>query len=104
MEDMAVKKAAEAAIEAVGLGFDLVVDLSLKYCKKNSSRLILMDDEKVRDLVIPGGFSLRNVPKFIKCDKGERMRFSSDVLSFQQVSFASYLIMPLINQLTLSNN
>ncbi|OAY33229.1 MACPF domain-containing protein At4g24290 [Manihot esculenta] len=83
---MAVKKAAEAAIEAVGLGFDLVVDLSLKYCKKNSSRLILMDDEKVRDLVIPGGFSIRNVPKFIKCDKGERMRFSSDVLSFQQMS------------------
>jgi hypothetical protein len=36
-------------------------------------------------MVIPGGFSIPNVPKSIKCDKGERLRFSSDVLSFQQV-------------------
>ncbi|KAJ6948969.1 MACPF domain-containing protein [Populus alba x Populus x berolinensis] len=82
------KKAAEAAIEAIGLGYDLGFDLRLKYCKKNSPRLIVIndDDKQVRNMVIPGGFSLPNVPKSIKCDKGERLRFSSDVLSFQQMS------------------
>ncbi|KAJ6754739.1 MACPF DOMAIN-CONTAINING PROTEIN CAD1 [Salix purpurea] len=82
------KKAAEEAIEVIGLGYDLGFDLRLKYCKKNSPRLIVInyDDKQVRDMVIPGGFSLPNVPKSIKCDKGERLRFSSDVLSFQQMS------------------
>ncbi|KAG6789798.1 hypothetical protein POTOM_005922 [Populus tomentosa] len=82
------KKAAEAAIEAIGLGYDLGFDLRLKYCKKNSPRLIVIndDDKQVRNMVIPGGFSLPNVPKSIKCDKGERLRFSSDVLSFQKMS------------------
>ncbi|KAI5604216.1 hypothetical protein BDE02_01G272800 [Populus trichocarpa] len=82
------KKAAEAAIEAIGLGYDLGFDLRLKYCKKNSPRLIVINDndKHVRNMVIPGGFSLPNVPKSIKCDKGERLRFSSDVLSFQQMS------------------
>ncbi|KAJ6751225.1 hypothetical protein OIU85_001721 [Salix viminalis] len=82
------KKAAEEAIEAIGLGYDLGFDLRLKYCKKKSPRLIVInyDDKQVRDMVIPGGFSLPNVPKSIKCDKGERLRFSSDVLSFQQMS------------------
>ncbi|WCJ37729.1 MAC/Perforin domain-containing protein [Euphorbia peplus] len=78
------KKSAEAAIDAIGLGYDVTMDLRLKYCK---SKLILIDDDQLlRDISIPGGFSIPNVPKSIKCDKGERMRFSSDVLSFQQMS------------------
>ncbi|KAH8481126.1 hypothetical protein H0E87_031168 [Populus deltoides] len=82
------KKAAEEAIEAIGLGYDLGFDLRLKYCKKNSPRLIGINDDgkQVHNMVIPGGFSIPNVPKSIKCDKGERLRFSSDVLSFQQMS------------------
>ncbi|KAJ4844373.1 hypothetical protein Tsubulata_029740 [Turnera subulata] len=96
------RRAAEAAIEVIGLGYDLVVDLRLKYCKKippsASRKLVAIDSSKdVRDLVIPsastgGGSSssndlcIPNVPKSIKCDKGERIRFSSDVLSFQQMS------------------
>ena len=81
------KKAAEEAIEAIGLGYDLGFDLRLKYCKKNSPRLIVINDDgkQVHNMVIPGGFSIPNIPKSIKCDKGERSRFSSDVLSFQQV-------------------
>ena len=81
------KKAAEEAIEAIGLGYDLGFDLRLKYCKKNSPRLIVINDDgkQVHNMVIPGGFSIPNIPKSIKCDKGERLRFSSDVLSFQQV-------------------
>ena len=80
------KKATEEAIEAIGLGYDLGFDLRLKYCKKKSPKLIVINDDKqVHNMVIPGGFSIPDVPKSIKCDKGERLRFSSDVLSFQQV-------------------
>ncbi|KAJ6292127.1 hypothetical protein OIU76_024104 [Salix suchowensis] len=82
------KKATEEAIEAIGLGYDLGLDLRLKSCKKNSPKLIVIndDDKQVHKMVIPGGFTIPNVPKSIKCDKGERLRFSSDVLSFQQMS------------------
>lgn len=88
----AQKAAAEAAIQAVGLGYDLTVDLRLKYCKRSAvsdaadHRLIAVDDDSLREIAIPGGICIRNVPKSIKCDKGERMRFGSDVLSFQQMS------------------
>lgn len=92
----AQKAAAEAAISSVGLGIDLTVDLRLKYCKSSpggvDSRLIVMDDDFVRDIGIPGGICVPNVPKSIKCDKGDRMRFGSDVLSFQQV-----LLFPLLS-------
>uniref|UniRef100_A0A2P2JQB4 Uncharacterized protein MANES_13G079000 n=1 Tax=Rhizophora mucronata TaxID=61149 RepID=A0A2P2JQB4_RHIMU len=77
------REAAEAAIDAIGKGYDLTVDLRLKYSK---SRVISMDDDKVREIRIPGGFTIPGVPKSIKCDKGERTRFTSDVLSFQQMS------------------
>ncbi|KAJ9558625.1 hypothetical protein OSB04_013239 [Centaurea solstitialis] len=83
-----LKAAAEAAIAAVGLGYDVSEDLRLKYCKGTSeeSRLIGVDDDLVRDIVIPGGILIQNVSKSINCDKGERMRFSSDILSFQQMA------------------
>lgn len=63
------------------------IDLRLKYCKgdSNDSCLIEIDEDGGREIVLPGGFSIPNVPKSIKCDKGERTRFRSDVLSFQQV-------------------
>lgn len=82
---------AELAIQSIGLGYDLTVDLKLKYCKRQQSgldsRLIVIDDDQVREIAVPGagGVCIPNVPKSIKCDKGERMRFASDVLSFQQV-------------------
>ncbi|CAL9019609.1 unnamed protein product [Prunus brigantina] len=92
----AAAEAAEAAIKSIGLGYDLTVDLKLKYCKRQQSavgvgvdsRLIAIDDDQVREIAIPGagGLCIPNVPKSIKCDKGERMRFGSDVLSFQQMS------------------
>ncbi|KAD5802559.1 hypothetical protein E3N88_13919 [Mikania micrantha] len=83
-----LKVAAEAAIRSIGLGYDLTEDLRLKYCKGKSpeSRLIVIDDEQVRDIAIPGGILVQNVSKSINCDKGERMRFSSDILSYQQMS------------------
>ncbi|KAL6184075.1 hypothetical protein ACLB2K_045479 [Fragaria x ananassa] len=61
-------QAAEIAIASIGRGYDVSIDLRLKYCK-GESRLIEIDDDGD-----------------IKCDKGERTRFRSDVLSFQQMS------------------
>lgn len=82
-----LRAAAEEAIDSIGVGYDLTLDLRLKYCKKSGGRLITIDsDGKVRDVAVPGGILVRDVSKSIKCDKGERLRFSSDVLSFQQMS------------------
>ncbi|KAL3621553.1 hypothetical protein CASFOL_036465 [Castilleja foliolosa] len=84
-----MRATAEEAVQCIGLGYDLSLDLRLKYCKrqqstKDGSRLIAMDDDHVRDIAVPGGILVQNVPKSINCDKGVRMRFSSDVLAFQQ--------------------
>ncbi|KAL1320068.1 hypothetical protein AAHE18_14G029800 [Arachis hypogaea] len=81
-------KAAEIAIGSIGRGYDISTDLRLKYCKGDSinSRLIEIDELDVREVVLPGGVSIPNVSTSIKCDKGERTRFRSDVLSFQQMS------------------
>lgn len=84
-------KAAEVAIGSIGLGYDVTADIRLKYCKREipDPCLIELDQDQVQDVVLPGGLCIPNVPKSIKCDKGERMRFRSDALSFQQVFFAS---------------
>ncbi|EHA8591771.1 putative MACPF domain-containing protein [Cocos nucifera] len=80
-------KAAEIAISSIGLGYDITADIRLKYCKREipDPYLIELDRDQVQDAVLPGGLCIPNVPKSIKCDKGERMRFRSDVLTFQQV-------------------
>ncbi|KAF7842789.1 MACPF domain-containing protein [Senna tora] len=79
------RKAAEIAIASIGRGYDISNDLRLKFCK-GDSRLIEIDENDGREVVLPGGVSIPNVSKSIKCDKGERIRFRSDVLSFQQMS------------------
>lgn len=81
-------KAAEVAIASIGRGYDISVDLRLKYCKGEShtARLIEIEDDGGREILLPGGITIPNVSKSIKCDKGERTRFRSDVLSFQQMS------------------
>ncbi|TVU18415.1 hypothetical protein EJB05_34511 [Eragrostis curvula] len=85
--------AAEAAIAAVGRGYDVAADIRLKYCKGKladpNARLIDLGGEEVQDVLLPGGLTVTGVPKSIKCDKGERMRFRSDVLSFQQKDAAN---------------
>lgn len=84
---VSAQKAAEVAIGSIGRGYDIAIDLRLKYCKGDlkDSRLIEIDEDGGREIVLPGGISIPNVSKSIKCDKGERTRFRSDVLSFQQV-------------------
>ncbi|KAL8208931.1 hypothetical protein R6Q57_008343 [Mikania cordata] len=84
-------EAANVAIQSIGCGYDILLDLRLKYCKHcpssdSSNRLIEIDEVDGRDIVLPGGLLISNVAKSIHYDKGQRTRFRSDVLSFQQMS------------------
>lgn len=80
-------EAAKIAIQSIGCGYDISLDLRLKYRKGDSKnpRLIELQEDHGREIVLPGGIVIANVSKAIKCDKGERTRFRSDVLTFQQV-------------------
>lgn len=82
------QSAADRAVSVIGYGYDLCNDIRLSSCKEgpSGSRLIDLDPTRSRDLVFPDGIVVRKVPHSIKCDKGERTRFSSDVLSFNQMS------------------
>ncbi|KDP32563.1 hypothetical protein JCGZ_13113 [Jatropha curcas] len=72
------------SIEALGKGFDLSSDFRLRFAKE---KLVVLDDENKRDILIPGsGFTIPNVSQDIRCDKGDRIRFKSDVLDFNQMS------------------
>ncbi|XP_004230448.1 MACPF domain-containing protein At4g24290 [Solanum lycopersicum] len=85
---LSAAEAAKVAIQSIGCGYDISLDLRLKYCKghPDNSRLIEIDENESGEVVLPGGISIPNVSKSIKCDKGEHTRFGSDVLSFQQMS------------------
>ncbi|KAL1534911.1 MACPF domain-containing protein isoform X1 [Salvia divinorum] len=78
-------EAAKVAIQSIGRGYDISLDLRLKYCK-GDSHMMEINEDQVREIILPGGTSVAGVSKSIKCDKGERTRFRSDVLTFQQMS------------------
>ncbi|KAA8519751.1 hypothetical protein F0562_014007 [Nyssa sinensis] len=82
------QSAAEKAVSVIGFGYDLTADIRLSACKpgRSGSKLIELDRTLTKDLVVPGGVVVPNVSTAIKCDKGERTRFRSDVLSFNQMS------------------
>lgn len=84
------QKAAEAAISAIGLGFDISNDIQLGYRKEEASCLIDLASNDTHNVILPGGISVLKVPKSIKVDKGERVHYTSDVLSFQQVNMLSH--------------
>ncbi|GMI64377.1 hypothetical protein like AT1G14780 [Hibiscus trionum] len=73
------------AMEALGKGFDITGDFRLKYAK--GTRLVVLDETNKRDIVFPGaGFTIKAVSQDIRLDKGDRIRFKSDVLQFNQMS------------------
>ncbi|CAN7093941.1 unnamed protein product [Brassica rapa subsp. narinosa] len=82
------QSAAEKAVSVIGLGYDLTSDIRLSACKStpDGSSLLKIDPTRNRDLVFPGGIVVNNVSSSIKCDKGERTRLRSDLLSFNQMS------------------
>lgn len=75
------------AMESLGLGFDLTNDFRLKFAKGvPGERLVVLDERNKGDIVIPGGLTIPGVSEDIRCDKGDRIRFKSDVLEFNQMS------------------
>lgn len=83
--------AAEEAVAAIGCGYDLNVDLRLTSRKvvpggSGGGKVIVIDETLTRDLAFPGRVVVPGVPASIKWDKGERTRFCSDVLTFNQMS------------------
>ncbi|KAL6574020.1 kinetochore-associated protein nsl1 [Orobanche hederae] len=80
--------AAEKAVSVIGFGYDLTSDIRLSACKPGSSGsgLIELDRTRKKNLLVPGNVVVPEVSASIKCDKGERTRFSSDALSFNQMS------------------
>lgn len=82
------QSAAEKAVGVIGMGYDLTADILLSACKAgpNGSRLIQLDESVTKDLEVLGGLVVPDVPASIVCGKGDRTRFCSDVLDFNQMS------------------
>nr|KAJ0185483.1 hypothetical protein LSAT_V11C900504680 [Lactuca sativa] len=90
-------EAANVAIQSIGCGYDMTSDLRLKYRKRRydsdvgnnpyrNCRLIEIEEDECRDIVLPGGLLLLDVPQSIKCHEGEHRRLHSNPLSFQLMS------------------
>ncbi|KAJ1418364.1 Membrane attack complex component/perforin [Sesbania bispinosa] len=75
----------ERALNSLGKGFDLTSDFSLKFCK-GEKRLVVLNETERRELTVPGFGPIKDVSIDIKCDKGDRTRYSSDILTFTQMS------------------
>ncbi|OAY25328.1 MACPF domain-containing protein At1g14780 isoform X1 [Manihot esculenta] len=75
----------ELALSSLGKGFDLTSDFRLKYCK-GKERLVVLNEAEKRELLIPSFGAVKDVSIDIKCDKGDRVRYQSDILEFQQMS------------------
>lgn len=74
----------ETALSSLGKGFDLTSDFRLKYCK-GEQRLVLLNESQRRELIVPGFGAVKDVSVDIKCDRGDRTRYQSDILNFNQV-------------------
>ncbi|KAF8398928.1 hypothetical protein HHK36_014793 [Tetracentron sinense] len=70
---------------SLGRGFDITSDFRLKYCK-GKGRLVSLNEAETRELAVPGFGVFEDVSVDIKCDKGDRTRYQSDVLEFHQMS------------------
>lgn len=74
------------SIQALGRGFDVTSDMRLLYCKGASgSRLVYVDEDNTRDLVISHGLVLPNVSADIELSRGDVVRETTSVLSFHEV-------------------
>ncbi|XP_038688540.1 MACPF domain-containing protein At1g14780 isoform X2 [Tripterygium wilfordii] len=85
----------ERAISSLGKGLDFTSDFRLKYFK-GKERLVLLNQTEKKELSVPGFGSIKDVSVDIKCDKGDRVRYQSDVLEFRQMveSFNQACLVP----------
>ncbi|KAK3128865.1 hypothetical protein QOZ80_6BG0467400 [Eleusine coracana subsp. coracana] len=79
----AMAAAVEKAVKFLGRGFDMTFDLRLKHCKGAGGSLVVRSGEKV---AVPGFGVIVDLPTDVKCGKGDRIRFKSDVLEFNKMS------------------
>ncbi|KAK7398857.1 hypothetical protein VNO78_10031 [Psophocarpus tetragonolobus] len=75
----------ERAVKSLGKGLDLTSDFRLKLCK-GEERLVVLNETEKGELRVPGISSIRDVSVDIKCDKGDRTHYQSDILTFTQMS------------------
>ncbi|CAM0953967.1 unnamed protein product [Alopecurus aequalis] len=93
MPPPSAQDAAESAVRAVGCGYDLTDDLRLFRAKTSPGRLLDLpspasssSSSTPRDLSLPGGAVVHDVPAGIVAERGERARFRSDALPFAQMA------------------
>lgn len=82
----------EEALRALGKGFDFTSDFRVRFARGSNGdvgRLVVVDEVNKRDIVTPG-FTIKGVSEDIRIDKGDRIRFKSDVLEFNQVHMISF--------------
>lgn len=76
------------AAQALGRGFDVTSDFRLGFAKGPAgTRLVDIDETNTHDLFAPGNIVIPNVSVDIRCDKGERTHYTSEVLPFAQVLY-----------------
>ncbi|CAN1167728.1 MACPF domain-containing protein CAD1 [Linum perenne] len=74
------------SIQALGRGFDVTSDIRLLYCKGASrSRLVRIDEENTRNLVVGDGVLVASVD--VECSMGKRSIDRIPVCSFHEVRF-----------------
>jgi hypothetical protein len=79
-------KVAMDAANALGRGFDVTSDFRLGFAKGASgSRLVEIDEVNTQDIVAPGNIVIPNVSVDIRCDKGEKTHYASEVLTYAQM-------------------
>ena len=76
----------ERAQKCLGRGFDLTSDFRLEFCK-GEERLVFLNGTEKNELKVPGFGVIKDVSVDIKCDKGDRVRYQSDILEFHQVFY-----------------
>ncbi|OIW10094.1 hypothetical protein TanjilG_21931 [Lupinus angustifolius] len=75
----------DKALNSLGKGFDLASDFRLEFCK-GEERLVVFNERVRREMMVPGFGPVTDVSIDIKCDKGDRIRYQSDILTFTQMS------------------
>lgn len=74
------------SVQALGRGFDVTSDIRLLYCKgAPGSRLVVLDDDHVRDLEVSDGVVLPSVSAGIECSHGRGKIEKTRVCSFHEV-------------------
>ncbi|KAI4298182.1 hypothetical protein L6164_031772 [Bauhinia variegata] len=75
------------SIQALGRGFDVTSDIRLLYCKgAPGSRLVHLDEEQSRDLMVSRGLVIPNVSVDVDCSPGKIAIERTHVCSFHEMA------------------